>query len=694
MSVLTRAEIQAMADLIGGETAKRANTPQRVGDCLRAIADSMMLIGDGISDVDVKVAGAVGDGVTDDSAAFAAADLVAAASGGKVFVPMGTYNVPTFALSSGVTLEGEGDVSVLLNCYLTCTGTAGAEIPFTAPAAKGATAISIPATGLDGAWLRLASVINMQSTDAGADQLGHEAAADGFFAEFKQVLVGAAGSATLSGGTVWAYSNTPGGDSGSFTTSVARVVTFHAGSRIRSIKFLGKNTSANYVIRAQWCRDLLIEGVSIDSNDVTAILAQMDYCLDSHIVGGRYTGKRTTVPAGALANQIRFLSCQGCTIKRATTYYGNQSVDIDCVASDATYRGGPSINCGASDCQAFDCATDGFTSHWGNFGSFFDNCRVSGSPRGIRVRDRGAKARGCTVLSGVTASGIGILIDEAAFYDAEVVGNTVSGYLYGISQTHSSAGYETLQGLLGCGSAIIARNTVRGTGSHGIFLEDAYTAATLCGPRVEDNEINSPTDDGIHVGSYFNGTVVHGNRINGIGSGDAGIQWDANIKRLHIGPNHIYGVDAAGFAVVGAGLASFMTDATTFPGGESEAQLFVAEQYTDAASAFASVIRDVTAYAAARVQGWGPFVGKMGTSAPTSERQTFGFYLSGSQLRVDTRDSANSLVTSMVVMRGAGTPEGAVTSGVGGLYIDTATGILYAKTSGTGNTGWVKVSAT
>lgn len=38
---------------------------------------------------------------------------------------------------------------------------------------------------------------------------------------------------------------------------------------------------------------------------------------------------------------------------------------------------------------------------------------------------------------------------------------------------------------------------------------------------------------------------------------------------------------------------------------------------------------------------------------------------------------------------GSGTPEASQTAGIGSVYTDTATGTLYRKTSGTGNTGWV-----
>lgn len=52
--------------------------------------------------------------------------------------------------------------------------------------------------------------------------------------------------------------------------------------------------------------------------------------------------------------------------------------------------------------------------------------------------------------------------------------------------------------------------------------------------------------------------------------------------------------------------------------------------------------------------------------------------------------SVNTLEDSRV-LRGSGTPEGAVVAGVGALYVRTDGGAgttLYVKESGTGNTGW------
>ena len=68
--------------------------------------------------VNVKTSGAVGDGITDDTAAFnAALKSLADAGGGTCLVPKGTYVISasgiTSHVKSGVHLVGEGHASIL-----------------------------------------------------------------------------------------------------------------------------------------------------------------------------------------------------------------------------------------------------------------------------------------------------------------------------------------------------------------------------------------------------------------------------------------------------------------------------------------------------------------------------------------------------------------------------------------------------
>lgn len=61
-------------------------------------------------------------------------------------------------------------------------------------------------------------------------------------------------------------------------------------------------------------------------------------------------------------------------------------------------------------------------------------------------------------------------------------------------------------------------------------------------------------------------------------------------------------------------------------------------------------------------------------------------------IKLAARYDAGNTYDTVFVMKGRGTPEGAVTAGVGSLYMRTDGGAgtsLYVKESGTGNTGWV-----
>lgn len=637
--------------------------------------------------------GATGLGVADETAAFTLVLAAAALVGGTVFIPKGSYILPALALPSGVTLEGEGEASVIKNCRLTCTGTVGSEIAFTGAASAGANSIAIPATGLTNSWLRIASVINSNSPDAGVNQLGEVAADETFLAEFVRVKTGNAGTADLYRRTIFPYSNTAGGDSGSFTTSVARVVTFHQGSRIRNLKFLGKASGQNDIICATWCKGLIVENCLLDSNDETAQNIRLDYCLDCHVRGGAITGKLTSVPAGSTANQLIIASSQDCSAHGVSFEGGNQCVDVTYVPN-STYRGGPSINCGAADCRAYNAATEGFTSHPGCWRSFFDNCDADGSTQGIRIRSRGDRVSGCRASSR-QGTGAGVLVMDAALFDCDVSHNRLDGFVYGIEFRSSSTGYDDLRATLGHGQALLQSNTISNTSSEGIICAASPALATLMGPRILDNTIYNPGGDGIEVAAYVNGTTIDRNRIFGIATGQRGIRWAANIKRLWIGKNHVFNVHASGFAMGGPSTASMMTDATTFPGGEAEAELFIDQElFTDAATPLTGILRVSAAYLQPIFTGWQPLARGIGSTAPTLQMSSMGFYFSGTEVFGRSLDTAGAVNrTYVMVLSGSADPTagGGVAAASGlALYLRSSTGVLYTKT-GAAATDWTVV---
>ncbi len=287
------------------------------------------------------------------------------------------------------------------------------------------------------------------------------------------------------------------------------------------------------------------------------------------------------------------------------------------------------------------------------------NCTIFAKLGGVRIRSRGDRVLGCRVFA-TQAANYGILIDDAAAVDAIVSDCYVEGGSEGILYTHSLSGLLPLEVLLKCGSALLKGNTVRGTSDHGIYLNTAYTSAVMVGPKVVENDVHFPAGNGIQINAYNNGAIVERNRVSGIASGKHGIRFDSNIKRLHLGTNWVYDVDAAGFALSGPSVSAMMTDAATFPAGEAEAFLYLGETFTDATNAFSAIPRLPVAI---------------------TQPNTAAFGSSGAAARTGK------------VLRGSGSPEAVHYAPLGTLYERSDGGAgtcLYVKESaGTSNTGWV-----
>jgi hypothetical protein len=148
----TRAELLTRAAQIRDEFRTNANSATRVGGALYQLAASARL-----EPFDVTVYGAVGDGVTDDTAAIQAAATAALAAGkGVVFCPAGRYKfTSTLTFGSGVTLLGAGIGKTVLYAP-------AASFSNTTIGTRGATSLAIEASGLRTAPYTQASNITLR----------------------------------------------------------------------------------------------------------------------------------------------------------------------------------------------------------------------------------------------------------------------------------------------------------------------------------------------------------------------------------------------------------------------------------------------------------------------------------------------------------------------------------------------------
>lgn len=120
MSVADWKASASLNTTVGGVAIAPGMARANVDDALRAIMAEAK--GGFVEAVSVKAHGATGDGVTNDTAAFEAA--VAAANGGKVFVPRGTYCIDQAAVfdSAGTIIEGESGYRSIIKPYGSAVG--------------------------------------------------------------------------------------------------------------------------------------------------------------------------------------------------------------------------------------------------------------------------------------------------------------------------------------------------------------------------------------------------------------------------------------------------------------------------------------------------------------------------------------------------------------------------------------------
>lgn len=540
-----------------------------------------------------------------DTANIQAAVNASASAGIPAFLQPGDYNCGgnDITVPAGASLLASPGTTRLLNARLLINGSAGAEVALSSPGVRGDTTLQLNSTtGLNpDDWLQVTSVINCGSLDAGVDQLCGRVNDNVFFAEFVKIKsVDSGVQITLSGPLTFDYSNTPGGSSGSRTTSTIRKITFAENITIQGFKMVGPgstafNTSAKSCILALFARNLTVKDCTIDANDTTGVYPvflrrSLDCAIRDSTVIGRKTGAATSSDQG-----IVFSGSQRCVVSRCTIYQGFQGFDTTSFsynADSASGQSGPSLDCAILDTSIYGTQNRAATDEGAALGTRFTNLRVNGCLYGVMVRGKNAQVTGCSLNGGSsTAGGIGITLQGSFIGGAIVANNNIRSYTYGVrGQLQDSVGGAAENTTLNfVANALIEGNFVDSCGTAAIALiSPTNPVSVLHGVVIRGNLIrNMVGNRAIWVRSYNNGVTVEENVIQGVPTGQGGIQWEANSIQLAIGRNYVFGVAGTGKALIG--VTTQITDLTTFPGGEAAAKLSIGEIFTDAATPFSNL---------------------------------------------------------------------------------------------------------
>lgn len=492
-------------------------------------------------------------------------------------------------LNSGQLIRGVTSNAAFTNLRIRLTGTTGSQISLTSAAAAGDTSLSLDTSTLsDGDWVKVASVINSGSSDAGENRLGDDATEESYLSEFVQLLdaTSSGSSATLRRELTFPYSNTPATDTAASLTgqtltdrkSVVWEVTWCEGVRVMDMELSTINTGSgsDAIILGEFCRDVIFERCRIDTGDVTGWAASFVYSLDCFLVDCDIQGKVTGIDTGSSDNPVLFQSSTNCMVRGGQIRGGNQGVDVITFGPDvgaSGHRGGPSIGCGAENVFFENQQTDAATSHPGCYGSQFNENRCYVNVNGIRLRSSFDQAHDNIIIGGAVANGRGVFASGGYCRGASIEGNTTIRLQRGVSVEPGDPADWTLP------VDLSIRNNVSWYCTRAVQLvSPSSNTDQYYGADVSGNQSYGCTGSHILVEDYFNGARVTDNVADGVDSGFAGIEYEGNQSHLFIDRNYTRDVHASGYSVKGNGGAA-ITGTSVFSGGEADAYWYIGTHY-------------------------------------------------------------------------------------------------------------------
>lgn len=527
---------------------------------------------------------------------------------GQQLVMTGLYDCDGLTIPSNLHMYGNG-YTELRTSSLTMTGSFGAEINLTVAANPGDNSITVAsAAGLAvGDSIRIISCINSNSDDAGIHALGARFDDYSYFAEYA-VITGISGNVlTLSRNLLFPYPLTPSAQSGVRTISSVRKTNFVKNITIENIHINGGVTpSTSLLISGYICKDVVLRDCFFDNKEL--VKGCVDFMYSENVVIENTAVKIPPYQSGsAIPNNVKFRSSQSCSMQGGSLLGGSQQLDITYVThfGDDNF-GGPSIDCGAVGVRCEGSGTEGLCDHPGCYGSYFERNFVIGNYNGIRIRSKKAKCVGNVLVSKIdsTKKNAGIRVSADVVSDSVISGNIVEGFYYGASITAAESTIEDKLVINRDAKKVLFANIFRRC-YRGMYLTPIYTAnrKKVDPILVTGNCFYDIDSDGIVIDPYFNGIVITNNTFSNIGSTvdfSAAINVSAgNLSGLIIRNNQQFNSQANTRFIVGpatTAYAPFITDTTTFPGGDADARLCIENNATDAVVPSARMILSPACY--------------------------------------------------------------------------------------------------
>ena len=505
-------------------------------------------------------------------------------TGGVVRIPSGHWMVTTeFSLYSNITLEGEGDATILdytnqtTGNFMNATGTYGTEYPIAAEVDSNATAITtVSATGANvGDWYILKSQRNDLTEDAGSWQLGNGTAGasqGSYFAEVLQVdAITSSTAFNFYPGLIFpGYRPDATQDPNSYRAAATLAkVTWAENVHVRNMRIIagpGPLSSAGQNrLFFLYAKDCSVENVnvSLGLNPGNIIRFEQSYnCIGRNCVHEHAINAPITPSNKANYNTFSIASSWYCGFERCTSINGSQCYDITYGTIE-----NPAMFSFVHDCMSINSAIDGLTSHSGCYGlSFLRNTILNCRGVGIRVRSRNAQVEGNKVY-GLGANS-GIILSEGWPVEVNIVGNEVYNFGYGVyvDDIMYPNGAPDIGQPPFVRNLLISDNEVFGCGQ-AVYL--SHTTSTYipnynCQISIKDNLLSNNQRNAIYVENYINGVIIEGNDCFGglTFSGVGYIQIQANSVRHVINNNRL---DNPGAANYGVRFEGGITDTTTFP---------------------------------------------------------------------------------------------------------------------------------